>query len=187
MQRVGPNKLTLADIAREAGVTAGALVHRFGSKRALMVALSERVADETPTMFIHLRARHRAPLAVLRAYADGFAKMGETPTALAQNLAYLQQDLTDRDLHRQTAAMGRAARIQIRTLLDEAISAGELRDGTDTDELARTFEITVNGALITWAVHREGTASAWMAGAVDAVLRPYLPARKPKARRRAHR
>jgi AcrR family transcriptional regulator len=37
MQRVAPGELTLAEIALEAGVTAGALVQRFGSKRALLL------------------------------------------------------------------------------------------------------------------------------------------------------
>ena len=38
MQRRGPAELTLREIAKEAGVTAGALVHRFGSKRAMVLA-----------------------------------------------------------------------------------------------------------------------------------------------------
>ena len=44
MTRRGPHELTLADIAGEAGVTPGRLVQRFGSKRALLIALSERFA-----------------------------------------------------------------------------------------------------------------------------------------------
>jgi AcrR family transcriptional regulator len=38
MRRVGPAELTLRAIAKEAGVTAGALVQRFGSKRELILA-----------------------------------------------------------------------------------------------------------------------------------------------------
>ena len=44
MARVGPAQLTLAQIAGEAGLTAGALVQRFGSKRELLVALSNEFA-----------------------------------------------------------------------------------------------------------------------------------------------
>src|SRR4029453_14294582 len=40
MRRVGPAELTLGAIAAEAGVTAGALVQRFGSKRADAGALA---------------------------------------------------------------------------------------------------------------------------------------------------
>jgi len=39
MMRRGPRELTLAEIGKEAGVTAGALVQRFGSKRGLMLAI----------------------------------------------------------------------------------------------------------------------------------------------------
>jgi AcrR family transcriptional regulator len=38
MHRRGPAELTLREIAAEAGVTAGALVQRFGSKRAMLLA-----------------------------------------------------------------------------------------------------------------------------------------------------
>ncbi len=43
MSRLGPAQWTLADIAAEAGLTAGALVQRFGSKRGLLLALAEQL------------------------------------------------------------------------------------------------------------------------------------------------
>ncbi|HKI41376.1 MAG TPA: helix-turn-helix domain-containing protein, partial [Mycobacterium sp.] len=104
MSRLGPAQWTLADIAVEAGLTAGALVQRFGSKRRLLVALTEQVADATPEMFAQLRADYSSPLAALRAYADCIAQMGDSPGALAHHLAYLQLDLTDPDLHRHVRA-----------------------------------------------------------------------------------
>ena len=42
MSRLGPVKLTLAEVAKEAGVTAATLVQRFGSKRALMLKICRR-------------------------------------------------------------------------------------------------------------------------------------------------
>jgi len=41
MSKAGPGELTLAHIAGEAGITAGLLVQRFGSKRDLLLKLSE--------------------------------------------------------------------------------------------------------------------------------------------------
>ncbi len=79
MSRLGPGELTLAEIAAEAGVTAGLLVQRFGSKRALLLALSERFSGGTAEMFAQLRAAHRSPLATLRAYSDGMAQPGLEP------------------------------------------------------------------------------------------------------------
>ena len=79
MTRRGPQELTLADIAAEAGVTAGRLVQRFGSKRALLLTLLERFAGSAGSVFQGLRAAHPGPLATLRAYAACMADLARTP------------------------------------------------------------------------------------------------------------
>lgn len=181
MSRVGPAQLMLADIAAEAGLTAGALVQRFGSKRGLLLAVSARAAETTPVMFSELRSAHASPLAALRAYADCMAAMGESPAALAHHLAYLQLDLTDPDFHHHTMAQARATRAALRDLVAAAVAAGELTPSVDVDALARTVEVTVGGSLMAWAFYREGPAADWVRQDLDAVLRPYvvaLPGRK---------
>ena len=60
MSRLGPHEVTLADIAAEAGLTASALVQRFGSKRALLLTLSERFAHAAGPLFAG--AARRRPL-----------------------------------------------------------------------------------------------------------------------------
>ena len=67
MTRLGPRELTLSAIAEEAGVTAGALVQRFGSKRALLLRLSEGAASSTGDFMRGLLVKHRSQLAALRA------------------------------------------------------------------------------------------------------------------------
>ena len=127
MNRLGPGELTLADIAAEAGVTASALVQRFGSKRELLLTLSTQVAGGTADLFAGLRAAHRSPLATLYAYADCMAELGPTPSALARNLAWLLVDLTDTDFKANVQSQARATEAEIRKLLEEAFKAGELR------------------------------------------------------------
>jgi AcrR family transcriptional regulator len=172
MAQLGPAQITLADIAAEAGLTAGALVQRFGSKRQLLLALSARVADATRTMFARLRVAHPSPLAALRAYADCFAEMGETPGGLAHHLAYLELDLTDPDFHRHTMAQAEATRTALRELLDAAMAAGELAPEVDTGTLVRTVQAILSGSLLTWAFYREGAAATWVREDLEAVLRP---------------
>lgn len=174
MSRRGPHELTLADIAGEAGVTAGRLVQRFGSKRALLVALSERFAGSAAPTFAGLRAVHRGPLATLRAYAACMADLAPTPDALLRNLAYLQGDLTDEVLRGHLVKNARAARREIEALLKAATAAGELRRGVDERSLARTVETAISGSLMTWATYREGKAVDWIGRDLEAVLAPWL-------------
>ena len=180
MSRRGPHELTLADIAREAGVTPGRLVQRFGSKRALLVALSERFAGSAGAVFAGLRARHRGPLATLRAYAACMADLAPTPEALLRNLAYLQGDLADDVLRGHLVENARAARREIAALLEAAVAGGELQRQIDVGEIARTVETVISGSLMSWATYREGAAVDWIVRDLDAVLAPWLT--RPRAR-----
>lgn len=184
MSRLAPAQWTLADIAAESGLTAGALVHRFGSKRGLLVALTGHVAHTTPANFARLRSAHVSPLAALGAYADCIAAMGESPGGLAHHLGYLQLDLTDPDLHRNVRAQAQASRAAIRALLDDAVAAGELVAGVDTGALARAVEVTLSGSLMTWAFYQEGSARAWLRADLNAIIGWVAAAPVPPAARR---
>ena len=184
MSRRMPHDLTLADIAEEAGVTPGRLVQRFGSKRALLVALSERFAGSAGPVFAGLRAAHGGALATLRAYVECMADLAPTPEALLRNLAYLQGDLTDEVLRGHLVENARASRREIEALLNAAVAAGELRRDVDVPSLARTVETVIGGSLMSWATYREGKAADWIGRDFDAVLAPWLTphARARKAR-----
>jgi AcrR family transcriptional regulator len=174
MTRRGPHELTLAEIAAEAGVTAGRLVQRFGSKRELLVALSERFAGSAGPVFAGLRASARSPLATLRAYAACMADLAPTPDALLRNLAYLQGDLADEVLRGHLVENARATRREIEGLLETAAAAGELRRDADPRTLARTIEAVVGGSLMSWATYREGKAADWIGRDLELVLAPWL-------------
>jgi AcrR family transcriptional regulator len=185
MGRLGPSELTLAAIAEEAGVTPGALVQRFGSRRELQLALAERVADKTPDLFADLRARHREPLAAIRAYANCYAGMGESPAAVARNLAYLLQDLTDNDLNTRVRAQARRTRNGLRALVRDAVNAGSLKQDTDVRALARIIEAVLGGSLLAWAFYHEGPAGRWLARDLEEILRPHVaepPRHVPRVR-----
>lgn len=182
MTRVGPAQFTLAEIAAEAGLTAGAIVQRFGSKLGLLRALMTAFTAEGPRMFAELRARHRSPLAALRDYADCVALMGESPGGLAHHLGWLQLDLTDPAMHAELRAQSEAGLESIRALLDEAVAGGELRRGTDTRALARAVQVAASGSLMTSAALGE-PARAAMRKDLETVLAPHLARRAARARR----
>jgi AcrR family transcriptional regulator len=172
MQQVSPGELTLARIAEEAGVTAGALVQRFGSKRDLLLSLMEQWSGSADEQFAQLRAQHGSALATLYGYADCLAQMGGTPAELAHHLAYLQMDIADPDFHRHVKKQAIATRAAMRRLLDDAVAEGDLGAGVDTAALARQVEVTLTGSLWNWAFYQEGRASDWMRDDLDALLRP---------------
>jgi hypothetical protein len=66
-------------------------------------------------------------------------------------------------------------RARIRRLLDEAVGVGELRP-CDTDRLAGAVQNTYNGALITWAIYREGRLDDWIEVELDTLLAGCRPA-----------
>jgi AcrR family transcriptional regulator len=179
--RLGPARLTLADVAREAGISAPALIQRFGSKRALLLAAAADAAGGSHYIFSGLRARHRSPLEALIGLADCMtALMGSTPDAVAHTLAFLQLDLTDPAFHRYARTGSVAMRSGFRALVKDAVDAGELRP-CDAGRLATALQATLNGSLVNWAVCRQGDLAAWLRRDLRTVLDPY------RVRRRGNR
>src|SRR6185503_19303546 len=132
MKRAGPAELTLRAIAAEAGVTAGALVQRFGSKRAMLLAHA-RYAAATGDIGLAADGRRPSPspLQALRSVTAIHAQLAHSPRAAVRNLAYLQNDLADPPLRRHLLRLKRAARAWYEQLLADAVAAGELRATTD--------------------------------------------------------
>jgi len=173
MQRRSPTQLTLADVAREAGVVPATLIQRFRTKRGLLLAVCSTAPGSVAQQFAAARAKHKSPLKTLiELYAD-CTSFAPTPEAMANGLAYLQIDLTDPDFHAITLAQFRALREQTRILLDQAVAARELRK-CDTAKLARLIQHLNGGAMLAWAVYREGSVASWVRAELVALLRPYL-------------
>ena len=173
MMRRAPGELTLREVAAEAGVTAGALVQRFGSKRAMLLAHARHVAG-TGDVGLAFPRRTSSPLGTLRSITAMYAELAGSPRAAVRNLAYLLNDLADPTLRRHLLRMSRLARTWYEQLLTEAIAAGELRGVTDVKSLSRLIETTLRGSFLGWSLYREGAAADWIRADLDAMLRPYL-------------
>jgi AcrR family transcriptional regulator len=172
MQRLSPTQLTLADVAEEAGVVPATLIQRFGTKRGLLLAVCVKAPTTVPQQFAAARDKHASALrALVELYAD-CTSFAPTPEAMANGLAYLQIDLTDPEFHAITLAQFCTIREETRKLLDEAVSAGELIP-CDTTELARLVQQVNGGAMLSWAVYREGAVAEWVRRDLEALLGPY--------------
>jgi AcrR family transcriptional regulator len=192
ISRLGPGKFTLAQVAREAGLSAATLIQRFGSKRRLMLALATSACDSVDACFAAVRSAHSSPLDALMAAATEMTNYVQSPEEMANHLAFLQTDLSDPDFYAVMLENSRRIEAGYRALLDEAMAAGELKP-CDTDRLARAVGSMSGGSLIAWAVYRQGTAQAWVRADLATLLDPYRlaagrprpPVRPPGRRRRA--
>lgn len=173
MSRLGPAELTLAAIAKEAGVTPGALVQRFGSKRQLLVDMAGLLGTGMGDFFAQLRAKHDDPLDVVREYAVCMAGMARTPADLLRNFQYLQADIADDELRARLVAQSKSVNRELSSLLREAVRRGDLHADCDIPALVRNLEALISGALLTWAFHRQGSAESWVRRHVDALLAPH--------------
>jgi hypothetical protein len=137
--------------------------------------------ESVDACFDAVRSINRSPLDALVAAATEMTRHVKSPEELANGLAFLQIDLSDADFHALALENSRRIEEGYRALLDDAVKAGELQP-CDTRHLARTVGAVSGGSLIAWAIHREGSAEAWVRADLNTLLSPY---RNAGSKRRA--
>jgi AcrR family transcriptional regulator len=163
--RLGPEKLTLAAVGREVGLSAATIVQRFGSKQALLRAVAGRAAETDEPLATHA-ALERSPLTALIDALVARAQPFQNPEAFVNHLAFLHLDLQDPELLEFAQRGSVRFRRRIREVLDAAVAAGELAP-TATDKLAGTVEVVYNGALLSWGIDRDHSVGDTLRGHLD--------------------
>jgi len=171
VSRIGPGRLTLAAVAKEAGLSPATLVQRFGSKRGLLLAVARTGAGGAQECFARMRSRHKSPLKALLASLEEMTALCETPEMMANNLAFLEIDLTDPDFHTLALDGARATLAGYRALLNEAVKAGEIVR-CDTVRVARALSAICGGSMLSWAILREGKAATFLRQDIEMVIGP---------------
>src|SRR5436305_9665918 len=109
------------------------------------------------------------------------ASLCPSPEALANNLAFLEIDLTDPEFHRLALRNSRQTLAGYRVLLDDAVAAGEIAR-CNTARMARALSAMAGGSLLIWAILREGTVTKWLRADIATLLRPVLLRKLPRRR-----
>jgi len=173
--------LTLADVAKEAGVVPATIIQRFGTKRDLLLANCKAWTADVAGQFAAARAKHGSPLKTLLELFVEFSGFAAAPESMANFLAYLQIDLSDPEFRAVLLVQFATMRDETKKLLDDAVATRELKP-CDTGELARLVQQVNGGAMLDWAAYRKGSLAAWIRRAVEGLLAPYRPRKRRKSR-----
>lgn len=172
ISNVGP-RFTLADVAKEIGLAPATLLQRFGSKKGLILAVLSSAGGVSEAPAAAIRKNASSPLEAVFEFVECFAQMAPSPEVLANHLAFLQMDLTDPDMHELAFAQAKATRTMLRTFLNKAVKAGELKRETHTGRLATAIQSLQGGSLVSWAILREGTAKRFVRRDLETLIEPY--------------
>jgi AcrR family transcriptional regulator len=167
--------LTLAAVAGQAGLSPATLVQRFGSKRALLLAFAAQAADAVRGPFRRARQAHTSPLVALHTALAELVSAVRTPTELANNLGFVQLDLTDPAFRQHAGEHLGRMHAEIADLLADAVAAGELAGNVEPARLARSVQVAYNGVLLVWAITAQGPLADALHAEIDQLLRPYRP------------
>jgi AcrR family transcriptional regulator len=179
----GPNGVTLALVAQRLGVTAPALVRRFGSKQGLFAAFMQHKLAEQPVMLRSLLAQHSSPLDAVLALSGETHEYSLNRKAYLRHLASFFLQLADDDA--LVPIIGRwfaRERRWIAERLSEASTGGGLNTDTPVSDLARTVQAVLHGARLQWAMGGTGPEGTWSRRELDAVLAPWRS--RPRGRSR---
>ncbi|MBV8931062.1 MAG: TetR/AcrR family transcriptional regulator [Kutzneria sp.] len=165
--RLGP-AFTLADVASDAGVTAGTVVHRFGSKHGLLIAMIDAAVESARTS---RRAGDGRDLVATigDAIVERYAPLDDPSTA-ANHLAQLGVDLADEDLRGRLATLHATIEAGLEPLVRRAMDAGMLPGAPAVPVATRILAALADGTAMRWSSRPRGRLGDRMRTDLDAVL-----------------
>jgi len=174
ISKIGPDRLTLADVGAEAGLSAATLVQRFGSKRDLLLSIFRHSLQAVDARFATAMNSSESPLESLYSAAIDRVDPREDPQMLTNRLAFYLATLDDPEFYALAAENPISALAGYKLMVERAIEAGELTAGyLDAEQLAQMIHTTMSGSILTWCVSRQGSLRGKMRRDLDMVLRPF--------------
>ncbi|WP_084464915.1 TetR/AcrR family transcriptional regulator [Microtetraspora fusca] len=173
--RVGPSRLTLADVAQEAGISTGVLAGRYGSKRALLLGFVRwSLAEERSIRSMRTAFESAAdPVeGLIRAVVHSTGPdMG--PQEFANHLAFLHLELADDEFRALLGEHDAVVRGELAGYLRSAVASGHMMAGTDVDGLAAAVDSIRNGTQLIWAMTRSQPLAEAIRRDLSTLLAPY--------------
>jgi AcrR family transcriptional regulator len=148
----GFDDVTVADIARSAGVARATVFNYFPSKHALIDAITEEVLDVYCGMLDNAYADTQSPTPMLlRALFDvmgaGIEQVQQFYKSVFREIAKLQVGLDEggNAAHTRELSVARLVR-----LMERGQARGDIRSGPTPEDLAYAFDSLVHGTIVNW-------------------------------------
>jgi AcrR family transcriptional regulator len=172
ISRVGPARLTLAEVGQQVGLSAATLVQRFGSRRGLLLAVARHGVDVLPRQLAAAKHASAPVQALIEVFAD-IAGTVRTAEEFANHLAFLLLDLADPQFQRISRDYAIAVEQAIADVLAASRAAGELTSG-DFGQLPQAVHAAYNGALVTWGLAGDGSPAEHVRTHLTLLLGPHM-------------
>jgi AcrR family transcriptional regulator len=148
----GMENVTMADIAATADVARATVFNYFGTKRAVVEAITETVLGAYREMLDAAIADNSTPTPqLLRDLCDDMAVGIESQRRLFRSvfreIARIQLGLDEGEVAQHANVL---ARSRLLTLIERGRTRGELNNDLDAETLADAFHALVNGTITTW-------------------------------------
>ncbi len=170
--------LTLDAIATRVGCTRQALVRRFGSKDAMVLAYLENMQTYVEASVRETDHEGPAPLDTLRTRytrpAGERDDMSGDPAVEANLLAFVLTASADPRYASIIATLNEANISAFQSLLDSAVAQGELRP-CPTRAIASSLHFVWIGEIARWCLDPGFSLPDRMARAFDVIVLPYRP------------
>jgi AcrR family transcriptional regulator len=129
----------MADIAREAGLSAGAIYRYFPSKEALLKAISERSLERDLDLLEGARASEDEPIAALELLSLAMRSLFQEPafeTSTRVTVELRPELLRNEDLRRGLKKNLRVMLASVSLLISDARRKGQIKPTVDPEALA---------------------------------------------------
>lgn len=154
--RIGPDRLTTNDVAREVGVTQAAIFRHFPTKAELWCAVGEALAGRLRTAWAEALAGVEAPEARLRALIGAqLAQIEESP-AVPAILCSRELGVENPALRETFAALQASFRGLLADELRRLQSEGRLTAGLAPEDGAVILTALLQGLAIRWGLGARG-------------------------------
>jgi AcrR family transcriptional regulator len=154
--RHGSEHVTVRRIAREIGVSEGALYRHFKSKRDILSLMVERIEEDLVGDMKKGGAAGGTPLEILDNSLRNHISASEKRKGISFQVVAEIISLGDKKLSRQASQALDSYTGLIRDILATGVKAGEIRKDLDSDKAAMLIAAALQGLVNRWALSNYG-------------------------------